>query len=153
METERKSEIGFMEGMNMKKKVVIPVIAMLILISLAVIFYFTPKTFGKNVNPSDVNHIEVFDGQTGVGFNIDNPKDIKYIVENIQSYHMKKDGISFGKMGYGLKITCIDSNGKVIIPEIILNSDNTIRKDPFFYRCAGGLCVDYIKEIESRIKE
>ena len=81
----------------MKKKVIIPVIAMLILISLAALFYFTPKTFGKNVNPSDVNHIEVFDGNTGVGFTIDNPEDIKYIIENIQSHQMKKDGISFFK--------------------------------------------------------
>jgi len=137
----------------MKKKVVIPVIAMLVLISLAAIFYFTPKTFGKNVDPSDVNHIEVFDGNTGVGFTIDNPEDIKYIVENIQSHQMKKDGISFGKMGYGLKITCVDDNDKAIIPEIILNSDDTIRKDPFFYKCDGGLCFDYIKEIESRTKE
>ena len=142
-----------MERMSMKKKVVIPVIAMLVLISLAAIFYFTPKTFGKNVNPSDVNHIEVFDGNTGVGFTIDNPEDIKYIVENIQSHQMKKDEISFGKMGYGLKITCVDDNDKAIIPEIILNSDDTIRKDPFFYKCDGGLCFDYIKEIESRTKE
>ena len=29
----------------------------------------------------------------------------------------------------------------------------TIRKDPFFYKCDGGLCFDYIKEIESKTKE
>lgn len=137
----------------MKKKFVIPVIAMVILIVLATLLYFTPKTFGKNVEPSDVNHIEVFDGNTGVGFVIDNQEDIQYIVENIQSHQMKKDGISFGRMGYGLKLIFIDNNDKAIIPEIILNSDDTIRKDPFFYRCDGGLCFDYIKEIESRMEE
>lgn len=99
----------------MKKKIVIPVIAMLILIALAAIFYFTPKTFGKNVNPSDVDHIDAFDGNTGVGFTI--------------------------------------GNGKAVIPKFILDSDHTIRKDPFFYRCEGGLCFDYIKEIESRTGE
>lgn len=149
----KKAGVNFMEGMNMKKKVVISVIAMLILISLAAIFYFAPKTFGKNVNPSDVNRIEIFDGNTGVSFTIDNPEEIKYIVENIQSNQMKKDGISFGRMGYGLKITCVNDNDKVIISEIILNSDDTIRKDPFFYKCDGGLCFDYIKGIESRTKE
>lgn len=137
----------------MKKKFVIPVIAMVILIVLATLLYFMPKTFGKNVEPSDVNHIEVFDGNTGVGFVIDNQEDIQYIVENIQSHQMKKDGISFGRMGYGLKLIFIDNNDKAIIPEIILNSDDTIRKDPFFYRCDGGLCFDYIKEIESRMEE
>ena len=43
--------------------------------------------------------------------------------------------------------SCVDDNDKAIIPEIILNSDDTIRKDPFFYKCDGGLCFDYIKEI------
>lgn len=38
---------------------------MLILISLAAIFYVIPKMFGKNVNPSDANHTEVFVGNTG----------------------------------------------------------------------------------------
>ncbi len=137
----------------MKKKVTIVVIVVLILISLAAIFSFIPKTFGKNVNPSDVDHIEVFDDNTGVGFTIDDPQDIKYIVENIQSHQVKKDGFSFDKTGYGFKITFVDANNKAVIPEIILNSDNTIRKDPFFYRCDGGLCFDYIKEIESRIEE
>ena len=37
---------------------------------------------------------------------------------------------------------------KDIIPLFILNSDDTIRKDPFFYRCDGGLCFDYINELE-----
>lgn len=131
----------------MKKKILILVITMLILIFLAAVFYFTPKTFGKNVNPSDVNHIEVFDGNTGVGFIIDNPEDIKYIVENIQSHKMKKDGISLGVMGYGLRITCVDDNDKAIFPEIILDNNDTIRKDPFFYKCEGGLCFDYINEM------
>lgn len=137
----------------MKKNIVIPATAMLILIALAAIFYFTPKTFGKNVNPSDVDHIDVFDGNTGVGFTIDNPEDIQYIVGNIQSYQMKKDGVSLGRMGYGFKITYVDDNDKAVIPEFILDGDHTIRKDPFFYRCEGGLCFDYIKEIESKIEE
>lgn len=137
----------------MKKKILIPAIVMLILIALAAAFYFTPKRFGKNVNPSDVDHINVFDGNTGVGFTIDDPEDIQYIVENIQNYQMKKDGVSLGKVGYNFKITYVDGNDKAIIPEIILNSDDTIRKDPFFYRCDGGLCFDYIKEIESRTEK
>ena len=78
----------------MKKKIVIPIIGILALIILAIVYYFMPKTFGKNINPSDVDHINVFDGNTGIGFTITNPEDIKYIVENIQSHSMKKDGIS-----------------------------------------------------------
>lgn len=137
----------------MKNKIIIFVITIMTLISVTTIFYLTPKTLAKNVKLSDVNFIEVFDGGTGASFTINNPEDIKYIVENIQSHKMKKDGISFGKMGYGLKIVCFDDNNKTIIPEIIINSNDTIRKDPFFYKCDGGLCFDYIKEIENKIKE
>lgn len=43
----------------------------------------TPKTFGKGVDPENVDHINVFDGNTGEGFTVDNAEDIKYIVENI----------------------------------------------------------------------
>ena len=136
--------------MNVKKKAVIPVTVILILIAFTALFFLTPKTFGRNADWSDVDRIEVFDGNTGVGFTIDNPEDIQYIVENIQSRQMRIDGLSVGRMGYGLKITCFDDHDQAIIPEIILNSDDTIRKDPFFYRCDGGLCFDDIKEMESR---
>lgn len=136
----------------MKKKIVIPIIIIVILIVMAVVYYFLPKTFGKDVNPSEVDHINVFDGNTGTGFTITNPEDIKFIVENIQSHTMKKDGISLGRMGYSLKISYIDSNDKDVIPVFTLNSDNTIRKDPFFYVCDGGLCFDYIKECEEKYK-
>lgn len=108
--------------------------------------------FGNNVNPSEVDHINVFDGNTGTGFTITNLEDIKYIVENIQNHPMKKDGISLDTTGYSFKISYIDSNDKDIIPVFILNSDNTIRKDPFFYFCNGGLCFDYIKKCEEVYK-
>ncbi|MGN8697642.1 hypothetical protein ACTNE3_11435, partial [Bacillota bacterium HCP3S3_F1_1] len=39
-----------------------------------------------------------------------------------------------------------------IIPVFILNSDNTICKDPFFYRCDGGLCFDYLKTCEEKYR-
>ncbi len=136
----------------MKKKVFYPIIIILFLIILAIGYYFMPKTFGKNVNPSEVDHINVFDGNTGTGFTITNPEDIKYIVENIQNHTMKKDGISLGKVGYSFKISYIDSNDKDVIPIFIINSDDTIRKDPFFYVCDGGLCFDYIKDCEGIYK-
>lgn len=135
----------------MRKKILIPVASILALIALAAAFYFTPKTFGKPISPSDVNHINVFDGNTGTGFTIDNPEDIQYIVQNIQSHPMKRDGISLGYTGYNLRISYIDCNDMDVVPLFFLNSDDTIRKDPFFYRCEGGLCFDYIKELEGKL--
>ena len=31
-------------------------------------------------------------------------------------------------------------------------SDNIIRKDPFYYRCDGGLCFDYLKACEEKYR-
>lgn len=132
----------------MKKNVFIPAGTILLVIVLMAVYYFTPKTFGTGVDPSDVDHINVFDGNTGVAFTIDDPGAIQYIVENIQSHPMKRGGFSFGYTGYRFKISYIGSNGTDVIPAFILNSDHSIRKDPFFYTCDGGLCFDYIIDLE-----
>ena len=43
----------------------------------------------------------------------------------------------------------VDENGNEI-ESFIINSPNTIRKDPFFYRCDGDLCFDFLKELEEK---
>ena len=138
----------FVEAIIMKKKGFVPIIVLFVLAMIALVYYFSPKTFGKDVNPSDVDHINVFDGNTGVGFTIDDPDDIRYIVENIQDQSMRRDGFSLGRMGYLFSISYIDSNDRDIVPIFFINSENTIRKDPFFYTCEGGLCVEYIQRLE-----
>jgi len=115
---------------------------------IAVVCYLMPKTFGRNVSPSDVAQIYVFDGKTGKEFTISNPEDIQYIVENIKSHSMRRDGISLGKMGYGFRITYFDGNGKEVTSTFILNSNDCICKDPFFYSCDGDLCYDYLENLE-----
>jgi hypothetical protein len=135
----------------MKKKVAIGVSVLLVLIIVALVYYITPKTFGKGINPANVDHINVFDGNTGEGFTIENADDIRYIVENIQSKPMRRDGVSLGHMGWKFSIVFVDKNDKAIVPIFFINSDNTIRKDPFFYRCDGGLCIDYLDELENKI--
>lgn len=132
----------------MKKKILIPIGVILIVAVVAVVYYLTPKTFGRNVSPSDVDHIYVFDGNTGKEFTISNPEDVQYIVENIKSHPMRRDGISLGRTGYGFRITYFDSNDKEVISTFILNGDDCIRKDPFFYSCDGDLCYDYLKSLE-----
>lgn len=132
----------------MKKKILVPLVVVLLIVVSIVVIYFIPKTFGKGINPSDVDHIEVFDGSTGIGFTVSNPDEIEFIVTNIQSQSMKKDGISLGRMGYLFAIEYVDENDKSIVPRFIINSESIIRKDPFFYSCEGGLCVDYLKAIE-----
>ena len=99
----------------MKKKLRILVILIAVLLVGTVGYYFMPKKFGKNVNPSEVDHINVFDGNTGTGFTITDSEDIEYIVANIQGISMKRDGISLGRTGYSFKISYINSNDKDIL--------------------------------------
>lgn len=130
----------------MKKKMLIVVIAIAI-IAVSAIWYFSPKNFLSGVEPSDVKSISVFDGNTGNGFVIESSEEIKQIVENIQGIKMKRDNISVGYIGYSFRVQFTDESGK-IIDSFIINSPNTIRDDPFFYRCDSSLCYDYIKELE-----
>ncbi len=134
----------------MKKKLVISGVAILSLLVLAAVCYSMPKTFGKTIDPSEVDHINVFDGNTGVAFLIEDPQDIQYIVENVQSHPMKRAGLSWGKMGYGFRLSYVDGRGQAILPDFLLNSEDAIRKDPFLYRCDGGLCFAYLQDIENR---
>ena len=132
--------------MKNKKIRLIIAIVFVLMVALA-IWYFIPTTFLSKVDPSDIKSISVFDGNTGEGFDFSNADEIRYVVENIQSTKMKKDTLSIGYAGFCFRISFFAENGKEI-ESFIINSSNTIRKDPFFYRCNGDLCFDYLKELE-----
>lgn len=97
----------------------------------------------------DVTAISVFDGNTGNGFDIDDPEEIQAIVENIQSTPMKRDKISVNYSGFSFRMNFYGENGRVL-DSFVVNSTDTIRSDPFFYCCDGGLCYDYLGELEAQ---
>ena len=126
-----------------------------ILILIAIILaggYFwwsLPIHLLKDVKTDDVKRIEVFNGNSGNHFVIENEKDIDYILSNIQSLSVKRQKISIGSMGTLYNLRFIDSKGKVI-DEFIVNHYDTIRKDPFFYKeSTSGLCVNYLRSLEN----
>ena len=120
-----------------------------VFVAALAIWYFMPTAFLSKVNPSDIKSISVFDGNTGESFDFSDTDEIRYVVENIQSTIMKKDTLSMGYTGYSFRISFFDENEKEM-ESFIINSSNTIRKDPFFYRCDGNLCFDYLKELEEK---
>ena len=120
-----------------------------VFVAALAIWYFMPTAFLSKVNPSDIKSISVFDGNTGESFDFSDTDEIRYVVENIQSTRMKKDTLSMGYTGYSFRISFFDENEKEM-ESFIINSSNTIRKDPFFYRCDGDLCFDYLKELEEK---
>jgi hypothetical protein len=118
-------------------------------IAISAAWYFSPKTFLKGIEPSNVSSITVFDGNTGNGFAIEDESEIQYIVENIQSIAMTRGKISVNYMGYSFRMKFYDNSGKEI-DSFIINSADTIRDDPFFYCGNGDLCFDYLKELEDK---
>ena len=134
----------------MKRKQIILILFVAFIMVAAVIlgvWYYTPKTFLNKLDASEVMSISVFDGNIGKGFVIKSSEEIKQIVENIQEVKMKRGNISVGYSGYSFSMQFMDKNGK-LIDSFIINSPHTIRDDPFFYRCDGGLCYDYMKDLE-----
>ena len=134
----------------MKKPVRILLTVGLVAAVAARLVWCTPRTFGKGVSSARVDHINVFDGTTGTGFTVTDPEDISYIVENIQSHPVRPAKLSLGYIGYRFSLVYVDENDKAIVPLFYLNGENSIRKDPFFYRCGGGLCVDFLAELEEK---
>ena len=133
----------------MQRKTIIYSMAgvMLFAIAVALIWYVTPKTFLKGISADEVSSIDIFDGSTGKSMTVDNPDDIKTVVENIQSVKMKRGKLSVGYDGYSFSLTFKDKDGEVM-DSFIINSADIIRDDPFFYKCENGtLCYDFLNAI------
>lgn len=125
--------------------------ALIASIAAAVIWRNMPVQFLRGVLPERIAAVEVFNGSTGRGFTVDNEEDIYYILKNIQTKQLKRRSVSVGYMGYLYRLKFVDKNGKNI-EEFIVNSENTIRKDPYFYE-TEDLCVEYLKLLEERLAE
>ncbi|MGM9607405.1 MAG: hypothetical protein ACI3XJ_07860 [Oscillospiraceae bacterium] len=133
-----------------KQKILLLFIAIgIVIIAILAVWYFSPKTFLSGIEAADVKSISVFDGSTGKRFDLDDPDEIQYIVENIQGNKMKRDKISINHSGFSFRMSFYGEN-ETVLDSFMINSANTIRSDPFFYRCDGGLCYDYLQELENK---
>lgn len=100
-----------------------------------------------SIEPAEVSKIEVFDGNTGKSVTITDVNDIEHIIENLSAVTLRKDKISLGYMGYSFRTTIYKVGGDVY-KKFIINSKDTIRKDPFFYRDSSeSIDYKYIREI------
>jgi len=118
-----------------------------VLLLILVAYYYAPVTFLKGVDPADIDCITIFDGNTGSISEVTKDKDVAHIVENLQSVPVRRTGISILEPGYRFRMTFTDGKGTVV-EELIVNSEDTIRQDPFFLTTEeGGLCFDYIWDL------
>ena len=112
-------------------------------------WYSAPRRFLRGVDAEAVSKILVFDGGTGQNFEITEREEISAIVENIQNVSMKRGKRSDGYDGFRYSLKFVDSSGQAI-DSFVVNSEDTIRDDPFFWHCDGELCYEYLGEIEGK---
>ena len=135
----------------MKKKYIMLGIVVVLMVS-AFIWWNVPTSFLASVNANEIISIHVRNGNNGNSFEIESQEDILYIVDNIQKQSFEKDGFSLFNMGTLYTLSFYNADGK-LISKFIVNSDDTIRKDPFFYRTnSSGLqtIIDYLNTLEDK---
>jgi len=135
--------------MKIKNKLMIN-LCLIIFISICGIIWWNVPSSLTNIEPYDVSKIEIFDGNTGTAITITKISDIEHIINNLNSVNLKKEAVSLGRMGYSFKTTIYKANGKVY-RKFIINSTDTIRNDPFFYKDSLS-SIDYAY-IRNLIKE
>ena len=94
--------------------------------------------------------IVVFNGNSGNTTHITDKEQVQHIVENLNDIEIKRAKPSVGYCGYSFKLTFYLSDGSEADDwnNFIINSDDTIRKDPFFYSVTKGkIDYTYIKNI------
>ncbi len=132
--------------MNKKVSIVMGIATMLMIVCFIV--WISPRNFLKGIKAENIAMISVRDGSTGNIFEIINQEDVQFIVERIQSQSFKRDRVSLFLMGTLYTMSFFDSNDN-LVAEFILNADDTIRKDPFFYKTTPELIglTEYINNI------
>lgn len=133
--------------MNKKAKTVIAVLA--VLAAGFLLWYNLPIKL-LDLEPQNVMEITVFNGNTGKLTHITDEEEIENIIENLNDVKIKRYKPSVGYSGYSFKMTIYltDGNEADGWNNFIINSEDTIRKDPFFYRVTeGNIDYEYIESI------
>ena len=133
----------------MKKKIIISLSVVIILLMGIVVWFNIPLDL-MDLDPNEVMEIVVFNGNSGNATHITDKEQIQHIVENLNGVEVKRSKLSLGYMGYNFKVTIYlyDGNEAGDWNNFIINSDDTIRKDPFFYSVTkGNIDYSYIEGI------
>lgn len=133
----------------MKRLVLISIAIVILLLFILLAWYKIPFDL-MNLNPKEVLKIVVFNGNTGNTTHIEDREEIDLIIHNLNSVKLQRGKVSVKYDGYSFITTIYLTNGEEAKGwnNFIINSGNTIRKDPFFYSVVeGNLDYEYIKSI------
>lgn len=140
----------------MKRKVLLPITIVVIVVIAAVCWYLMPKTFAKNIDPADIDHLSIFDGRTEIGFTIENRIEIEMIIKSIQKQSMRRTGFmheDYAHAGYAFSVEGVDKDGKTIIPIFYIQNEHVICKRPFLYASEERICIDLLEELEYKYND
>lgn len=128
-------------------------ISVILLLFALLIWYFSPTSFLRTIESANVHSIHVFDATNGTRFEIQDEKDISYVITQIQNKSFEKEEVSlFQKGGRWYILSFRDPTGKEI-RNLTVNSDKMIRKDPFFYYTEEDMeILDLLREREEQSK-
>lgn len=129
--------------MNMKKKFII-ILSVATIFLIGIIIWFNRPMDLMDVEPHEVKEIVVFNGNTGRTTHIDTQEHIQHIVENLNDVQVKRTKPSVGYSGFGFNLTIRSVTDKETTGwhHFIINAEDTVRKDPFFYTVTRGT-IDY----------
>ena len=133
----------------MKKRAAILAAAAMVLLIICAVWYRTPINL-MDLDPDEVLEIVVFNGGTGSVTHIGDTNQIATIIDALNEFTVKREKPSACYSGFSFKITIYLSDGNQADDwnNFIINSNDTIRKVPFFYTVAeGSLPYDYIAGI------
>lgn len=133
----------------MKKKIAILLSAVVLLLIGAVVWFHIPLDL-MDLEPNKVMEIVVFNGNSGNTTHITDEEQLQHIIENLNGIEVKRSKPSVGVMGYSFKVTIYldDGNEADDWNNFIINSEDTIRKDPFFYSVTqSSIDYSYIEKI------
>ena len=133
--------------MNKKAKTVI---AVLVVLAAGFLLWYNLPIKLLDLEPQNVMEITVINGNTGKLTHITDEEEIEHIIENLNDVKIKRYKPSVGYSGYSFKMTIYltDGNEADGWNNFIINSEDTIRKDPFFYRVTeGNIDYEYIESI------
>ena len=127
----------------MKRKLVMLLTIVAVLAVGIGIWYNVPINL-MDLEHDEVIEIVVFNGNTGNATHITDETQIEHIIENLNEIKLKRSKPSVGYSGYSFKMTIYLSDGNEADDwnNFIINSDDTIRKDPFFYKVVSEK-IDY----------
>ncbi len=133
-----------------KKKILCTILIAVIVVAGIGLIWYNSSVDMLNLDVEKVATIKIQNGNTGEMLEITNQEDISYLIEQWNNTELSCQKLSFGYVGYSLCITILDGNGNKLsgMNDFYINSDEVMRKDPFFYDLgSGNLNHNYIQEL------